>query len=316
MIKVLKFALLGVVMAALLSACTTVTPQTIAERVAGDAQFSTLAAALEAADLVEALNGAGPFTVFAPTDAAFEVLLEELGVSAEDLLADPDLADILLYHVVSGELRADAVVAAAPTTVPTLLEGADIAVTIVNGGVKLNHRVNVTTTNIIATNGVIHVIDAVLRQPEPTIAEIASGLPDFFSILVAALAAADLVELLDDPSAGPFTVFAPTNAAFEALLDELGATAEQLLAREDLADILLYHVVPGIVMAADVVALIAAAEGGIASVTTAQGDDITIALEDEAVVINEESTVIDTDIVAWNGVIHVIDTVLLPPPGE
>jgi transforming growth factor-beta-induced protein len=315
MIKVLKYALLGVVVGALLSACTTVTPRTIAERVASDPQFSTLAAALEAADLVEALNGPGPFTVFAPTNAAFEALLAELGVSAAELLADPDLADILLYHVVSGELRAAAVVAAAPTTVPTLLEDAGIAVTVVDGGVKLNHRVNVTTTNIIASNGVIHVIDAVLLAPEPTIAEIAAGNADF-STLVAALAAADLVDLFSVPSAGPFTVFAPTNAAFEVLLAALNATPEELLAREDLAEILQYHVVPGIVMAADVVALITAADGGVASVATLQGENLTIALDGEDVVINGTSTVIATDIVAWNGVIHVIDTVLLPPTGE
>jgi transforming growth factor-beta-induced protein len=315
MIKVLKYAFLSVVVGALLSACTTVTPRTIAERVASDPQFSTLAAALEAADLVEALNGPGPFTVFAPTNAAFEALLAELGVSAAELLADPDLADILLYHVVSGELRAAAVVAAAPTTVPTLLEDAEIAVTVVDGGVKLNHRVNVTTTNIIASNGVIHVIDAVLLAPEPTIAEIAAGNADF-STLVAALAAADLVDLFSVPSAGPFTVFAPTNAAFEVLLAALNATPEELLAREDLAEILQYHVVPGIVMAADVVALITAADGGVASVATLQGENLTIALDGEDVVINGTSTVIATDIVAWNGVIHVIDTVLLPPTGE
>jgi transforming growth factor-beta-induced protein len=315
MIKVLKYAFLSVVVGALLSACTTVTPRTIAERVASDPQFSTLAAALEAADLVEALNGPGPFTVFAPTNAAFEALLAELGVSAAELLADPDLADILLYHVVSGELRAAAVVAAAPTTVPTLLEDAGIAVTVVDGGVKLNHRVNVTTTNIIASNGVIHVIDAVLLAPEPTIAEIAAGNADF-STLVAALAAADLVDLFSVPSAGPFTVFAPTNAAFEVLLAALNATPEELLAREDLAEILQYHVVPGIVMAADVVALITAADGGVASVATLQGENLTIALDGEDVVINGTSTVIATDIVAWNGVIHVIDTVLLPPTGE
>jgi transforming growth factor-beta-induced protein len=313
MIKVLKYVLLGVVVGALLSACTAVTSQTIGERIAGDPQFSTLAAALQEADLVDALNGTGPFTVFAPTDAAFEALLAELGGTAADLLARDDLADILLYHVVSGELRAADVVAAAPTTVPTLLEGADIAVTVVDGGVKLNHRVNVTTTNIIASNGVIHVIDAVLLAPEPTIAAIAAANPDF-STLVAALAAAEF-DLLSDPLAGPFTVFAPTNAAFAQALSDLGLTAEELLASDELAGILLYHVVPGIVMAADVVAAIAAGDG-IATVATLQGENLTIALDGDDVVINDTSIVVDTDIVAWNGVIHVIDTVLLPPAGE
>ncbi len=135
-----------------------------------------------------------------------------------------------------------------------------------------------------------------------TIVDIAVDNPDF-SILVAALTEADLVETLSGD--GPFTVFAPTNAAFEAALADLGLTADELLASDDLAGILTYHVVPGNVLAADVVAL----DG--TSVATVNGAEVAISVEGDAVMVNE-ATVTTTDIIASNGVIHVIDSVLLP----
>jgi uncharacterized surface protein with fasciclin (FAS1) repeats len=135
------------------------------------------------------------------------------------------------------------------------------------------------------------------------IVDTAAGVDDF-STLVAAVEAADLVDTLKGE--GPFTVFAPTNAAFGAALEELGLTAEDLLAdTETLTSILLYHVVPGAVFAADVV--------GLESATTAQGSDIAISINDGNVFLNETTQVIQTDIEATNGVIHVIDSVLLPP---
>ena len=115
-----------------------------------------------------------------------------------------------------------------------------------------------------------------------------------------------------DDDAGPFTVFAPTDTAFAQLLEDLDVTAEELLARDDLADILTYHVVSGEVLAADVVALITAGSGS-AEVVTLNGATITLTLVDGGVVINGSVNVVDTDILATNGVIHVIDTVLLPP---
>ncbi len=135
-----------------------------------------------------------------------------------------------------------------------------------------------------------------------TIVDIAVGNPDF-SILVSALTEAGLVETLSGD--GPFTVFAPTNAAFEQALADLGVTAEELLAREDLADILTYHVVPGKVLAADVVGL----DG--TSVATVNGAEVAITVDGETVMVND-ATVTATDIEASNGVIHVIDSVLLP----
>ncbi len=125
-----------------------------------------------------------------------------------------------------------------------------------------------------------------------------------FTTLVAAVEAAGLVDTLKGE--GPFTVFAPTDEAFAAALDALGLTAEELLAdTETLSDILLYHVVPGAVYAADVIGLEAA--------TTAQGSDIAITIDGDMVKLNETTTVVATDIEATNGVIHVIDSVLLPP---
>jgi uncharacterized surface protein with fasciclin (FAS1) repeats len=282
----------------------------IAEIAAGNEDFSTLVAALSAAGLVETLSGEGNFTVFAPTNAAFEALPEG---TVDALLADPqgDLTKILLYHVVDGKAMAADVVGLESVTT---LEGQDVAIAVVDGGVRLNDAANVVTTDIEASNGVIHVIDAVLLPPAeegamgeeaaPSIAEIAAGNEDF-STLVAALSAAGLVETLSGE--GNFTVFAPTNAAFEALP---AGTVDALLAdpEGDLTKILLYHVVDGKAMAADVV--------GLESVTTLEGQDVAIAVVDGGVRLNDAANVVTTDIEASNGVIHVIDAVLLPPAEE
>jgi uncharacterized surface protein with fasciclin (FAS1) repeats len=141
-----------------------------------------------------------------------------------------------------------------------------------------------------------------------TVVDIATG-DENFSTLVAALDAAGLVETLQGE--GPFTVFAPTNEAFEALLSELGVSAEELLAREDLADILTYHVVPDALLAEDVLAAVEAA-GGVAEVETVNGATISVTVDGESVMINDAATVTTADLQAGNGVVHVIDTVLLP----
>jgi transforming growth factor-beta-induced protein len=283
---------------------------TIVDIAVADGRFNTLVAAVSAAGLVETLSSEGPFTVFAPTDDAFAALPEG---TIDALLADPQgaLTDILLYHVVPGRvMAADVVGLSAATTVG----GEDIAIS-TDAGVVLNGVANVVITDIEASNGVIHVIDAVILPPsmtaeaQPTIVEIAAA-DGRFETLVAAVTAAGLVETLN--SDGPFTVFAPTDDAFAALPE---GTVEALL--EDpqgaLTDILLYHVVSGAVTAADVVEL--------DSATTVFGEDIAIAVENGSVVLNGTATVIITDIEASNGVIHVIDTVILPPsmsamPGE
>lgn len=270
----------------------------------GSEDFSILVAALEKAGLVEALQAEGPFTVFAPTNAAFEALLAGLSITAEDLLNHPQLADVLLYHVVSGQVMSTSL--SNGMTAETL--GGETLTVDLTDGVKINAS-NVTTPDILAKNGVIHVIDQVLvpdtfqlapaTAPLPSIVDIAVGSEDF-TILVAALQKAGLVEALQ--AEGPFTVFAPTNTAFEALLGALGITAEELLGQPQLADVLLYHVVSGKVMSTDL-------QNGMTAETLG-GQAIAIDLTD-GVKIND-SKVTSADIEASNGVIHVIDSVLVP----
>ncbi|MCL4270449.1 MAG: fasciclin domain-containing protein [Anaerolineales bacterium] len=276
----------------------------IVDTAVADGRFTTLVAALEAAGLVETLKGEGPFTVFAPTDDAFAALPEG---TVESLLLPENkqqLTDILLYHVVSGKVMAADVTGLESAT--TVL-GKDIAIKVDMGNVYINDA-QVIITDIETSNGVIHVIDAVILPPSDeeaesnTIVDIAVA-DGRFTTLVAALQAAELVETLSGE--GPFTVFAPTDDAFAALP---AGTVEDLLLPENkqaLTDILLYHVVSGKVMAADVV--------GLTSATTVLGKDLTITVTDGKVFLNDNVEVIITDIEASNGVIHVIDAVLLPP---
>lgn len=273
-----------------------------------DATFSTLVAALQKAELVSALQGEGPFTVFAPTDEAFAKLLGELNITAEDLLNHPDLSKVLLYHVVSGKVMSTDL--SDGLEADTLL--GEKLVFDLSGGVKVNAS-NVIAADVEATNGVIHVIDTVLvpeaftlnanvettMAPEMSIVDIALGDPSF-SMLVALLQKAELVEALQGE--GPFTVFAPTNDAFEALISSLGITQEELMAQPDLAKVLLYHVVSGKVMSTDL-------SNGLMA-PTLNGNSITFDLTNGAKA--NSSNIILADVEATNGVVHVIDSVLVP----
>jgi uncharacterized surface protein with fasciclin (FAS1) repeats len=135
--------------------------RTIVDIAVADGRFDTLVAAVTAAGLADTLSSPGPFTVFAPTDAAFAALGDDL---IADLLADPDglLTDILLYHVVAGEVPASAVVTLSNATT---VNGAPVFIEVVDGGVVLDRQVNVIITDIRASNGIIHVIDSVLLPP-------------------------------------------------------------------------------------------------------------------------------------------------------
>ena len=277
----------------------------IVDTAVADGRFTTLVAAVQAAGLVDTLKSEGPFTVFAPTDDAFA----KLPAGTLDELLKPEnkqkLTDILLYHVVAGKVMAADVTAL--TSAKTVL-GKDVAIKVDMGNVYINDS-KVIITDIETSNGVIHVIDSVLLPPaedammeKNTIVDIAVA-DGRFKTLVAALGAAGLVETLSGE--GPFTVFAPTDDAFAALP---AGTVESLLLPENkqkLTDILLYHVVSGKVMAADVVTL--------TSAPTVLGKDLTIKVQDGKVFLNDTVQVIITDIEASNGVIHVIDAVLLPP---
>ena len=273
----------------------------IVDTAVADGRFTTLAAALGAADLVETLKGEGPFTVFAPTDDAFAKLPEG---TVESLLLPENLEQlksILLYHVVSGKVMASDVVTL--TSAETVL-GEDVTIKVEDGKVFLNDTVEVIITDVEASNGVIHVIDSVLLPPAKLSDIVDTAVADGrFTTLAAALGAADLVETLKGE--GPFTVFAPTDDAFAKLPE---GTVESLLLPENLEQlksILLYHVVSGKVMASDVVTL--------TSAETVLGEDVTIKVEDGKVFLNDTVEVIITDVEASNGVIHVIDAVLLPP---
>ena len=282
-------------------------PGTIVDIAVADGRFDTLVAALQAAGLAETLAGEGPFTVFAPTDAAFSRLPEG---TVEALLNDiPALTDILLYHVVSGEVLAEQALELGEAET---LQGQSVEITfdegniLIPGGLAFVNDARIRITDIQASNGVIHVIDRVILPSAEAEEESMGSIVDIavadgrFETLVAALQAAELVETLSGE--GPFTVFAPTDDAFAKLPE---GTVEGLL--EDipaLTDILLYHVVSGEVLAADVVEL--------ESAETVLGESVSIRVEDGNVYIND-SMVIITDIMADNGVIHVIDTVLLPP---
>ncbi len=283
----------------------------IVDVASGNKDFSILVAALQKADLVSALQGEGPFTVFAPTNAAFTKLLGELDITADQLLGHPQLADVLLYHVVSGKVMSGDL---SNGLEAATLKGDKVKVDL-SEGVKIN-KSNVTTADLEATNGVIHIIDTVLvpadfkldkaiQKEEPakempkTVVDIALANEDF-SILVAALQKADLVGALQGE--GPLTVFAPTNAAFEDLLKTLNISASDLLNQPELAKVLLYHVISGKVMSGDLTDGLEAA--------TLNGEKLMFDLSSGVKV--SGSTVSVADIEAENGVIHVIDKVLVP----
>ena len=138
-------------------------PGTIVDVAVGAGSFTTLVAAVQEAGLVDTLSGDGPFTVLAPTDDAFAAALEALGLTAEELLASDDLASILTYHVIPGQVLAETVVTLDGQDVETV-NGATVAISVADGAVMVNEA-NVVTTDVMANNGVIHVIDAVLLPP-------------------------------------------------------------------------------------------------------------------------------------------------------
>jgi uncharacterized surface protein with fasciclin (FAS1) repeats len=281
--------------------------------------FTTLVAAVQQAELVDALKAEGPYTVFAPADDAFAALLEETEMTAEDLLASEDLANILLYHVVAGEFNAESVIELVGDNDYVLVDtlaGMPVMVSVDMGNVYINDAM-VVLPDVEASNGVIHVVDSVIMPPSLSIAEIVieaasdEESPEFTVLLTAALQA-DLAEAL--MGEGPYTVFAPTDEAFAAALEALGITAEDLLASEDLASILLYHVVGGeeALYSNDVAAALAeAGEEGI-MVETLNGASFTVTADEEGIYV-DGAQIILTDIMASNGVIHVIDAVILPP---
>lgn len=301
--------LISVLLLAIMAGCggSDDDPKNLVQVAQGDSRFSILVEAVQAAGLTDTLAAPGPATVFAPTNEAFAALLGELGVTKEQLLANkPLLTSVLQYHVVAGRIPGSAV-------------PLDKAINPVGGGFfKIdkvgaslvitdgrNRKSNIVQADIAAANGVIHAIDKVLLPADKNIVQTAIATADF-SILVEAVTAAGLGETLSAP--GPYTVFAPTNAAFASLLTELGLSKEELLANKPLLiRVLTYHVVPGLVLRGGVPVNtpIKTVEGGTFTVNQA------LAIVDQR---GRQSNIVATDVLASNGVIHVLDKVILPTP--
>jgi transforming growth factor-beta-induced protein len=263
-------------------------------------QFSTLETLVKTAGLVEVLQN-GEFTVLAPTDAAFAKLPAKI---VDYLLANPEaLRNVLLYHVVGGSAKAAAVLASDSLTAAN---GDALDVNLRDGKPYINDS-QIIATDVLASNGVVHVIDTVLVPPGFAIPE-APALPNLvdlvvngeqFSTLEALLIKAELVDAVKN---GEFTVFAPTDAAFAKLPSEV---VNYLLANpEALQQVLLYHAVAGTNKAAQVLAS--------STLTSAAGKALNVSLRDGKPFIND-SQILATDVLASNGVVHVIDTVLVPP---
>ena len=256
--------------------------------------FNTLLAALDAASLTSALEGPGPFTVFAPTDDAFAAIDADV---LNDLIADPELlARVLTYHVVSGEFTSTDV--AGLSSAPTL-NGKDVSLSF-DGTTVMVDGATVIGADVEASNGIIHVIDQVLL-PEPIadILQTAKG-AGIFGTLLAAVDAAGLTATLQGD--GPFTVFAPTDDAFAAI--DAGALNALLADPPALAAILAYHVVPGALGAGEVLAS--------SALTTVNGADAAISLDNDGNPRIDDAIIIATDIGARNGIVHVIDRVIFP----
>ncbi|WP_221258622.1 fasciclin domain-containing protein [Flavobacterium okayamense] len=274
-------------------------------------QFTILVDALEKADLVTTLDGSGSFTVFAPTNTAFTNFLADNGFNSLDDVPVATLREILLNHVVEGTNLSSNL---STGYVKTLGKGAASATNTlsmyinVSSTVMLNGVSTVTTPNIMADNGVIHEVNAVIGLP--TVVTHATANSNF-STLVTALTRndqPDFVGILSGTTNSPFTVFAPTNLAFGDLLTELNATSLNDIDQPTLENTLKYHVVAGgNVLSTDLTNNM--------MVTTFQGQDFTIGLTGGAKITdaqNRVSNIVATDVQCANGVIHVIDKVILP----
>ena len=280
----------------------------ITAQVVSSANLSLLEAAVIKAELTGTLSGAGPFTVFAPTDAAFAA--SGITLSTINSLDTADLEAILLYHVLTSEVGSGSV-PAGPNAKVITAGGDSVFVTKNLSGVYVN-GVMVSQADIDASNGVIHLISSVLIPPSGNIVETAQSLSDFTFLVAAVLRASqgstNVAAILS--SNGPFTVFAPTNDAFiDAGFADIAAI--NAASPDFLAAVLTYHVIPGRIFSSD---LTNGAQPQMAS-----GDTVTIGITGSGATVKgigngTASNIIGANVMARNGVIHVIDQVLLPAP--
>lgn len=258
----------------------------------------TLASAVTAAGMVQTLKGTGPFTVFAPTDEAFAAIQSDV-----DNLLKPEnktkLEQVLMCHVFDGKIKANDLKDGQELT---SIDGNKLKVTVMTDGKIMVGDAHITVSDVMASNGIVHMIDKVLLPPASM--EMPKDIVDIATesakTLAAAVTAAGLVETLK--GTGPFTVFAPTDAAFAVIQSDV----DNLLKPENkaqLSKILTYHVVSGKTMAADL------KDGQM--ITTVEGTMLEVTITNGKVMING-ANVISADIPASNGVIHIIDKVLMP----
>ncbi|MGB9929332.1 MAG: fasciclin domain-containing protein, partial [Methanosarcina sp.] len=283
----------------------------IIDTAASEGNFTTLLLALDAANLTDTLRGEGPFTVFAPTDEAFDALPNG---TLEGLLNNTTaLQEILLYHVAEGRVTGPDVL---NLTNITTLQGSQLPINVTNQGVFVGNA-QIIVNDINTSNGVIHSINAVLIPPagnqtdgnqtdgnqtgnvQATIIELARNETNL-TTFVTAVEAANLAEPLNET--GPFTVFAPTNEAFNAL--PAGALESLLNNTSALREILLYHVASENLSAQDVI--------NVTNITTVQGSELPVSVTDQGVFVGNAQIIVQ-DINASNGIIHIIDAVLIPP---
>lgn len=321
--------------------------RSITETLSRDPNFSIFVAAAEASGLADDLDVTSRrYTVFAPPNSAFNSLLDSLGITQQQLLGDRALIRrIVQYHIIGEDLTLGSAVLEDPINIFTFSNDA-LNISFVNNRITLNDgEAVVTTPNVFVRNGVIHVINGLLLPPgidiefpEPpvsitgeqppippgSILGVASTRGDLSTFTTAVIAAGLTNELA---SGGPFTVFAPRNGAFNTLLNDLGLTQQQLLLNTDLlTSVLTYHVVPQRLTASDLFGIgqgtlgptlngvpIGGGNPQFVTLPTVNGTPLPISASGGQIKLNNESAVVvGRDIFANNGVIHILDNVLVP----
>ncbi|WP_264565099.1 fasciclin domain-containing protein [Flavobacterium sp. N3904] len=289
---------------------TPVVDNTITGIASSNPDFSILVEALTKADLATTLKGAGPYTVFAPTNAAFTAFLKTTPYATIKDVPTTALTQILLNHVVSGSVKStDLTTGYIKTLAKGTASSTNTLSMFVNtaSGVKLNGISTVTKADIMASNGVIHIVDAVIGLP--TIVDHAAANPNF-TTLVAALTynpASGFAGILSGTASSPFTVFAPTNDAFGAFLTETGYSGLSAIPANVLEKTLKYHVVAGANVQSSQLT-------NDQVVTTFSGQNVTVKFTPTRLldVSGRNCNIIAVDVQCSNGIIHVLDKVLLP----
>ncbi|SFT06955.1 Uncaracterized surface protein containing fasciclin (FAS1) repeats [Zhouia amylolytica] len=288
------------------------TDPTIAEIAATTPEFSSLYAALLKAGLAATLDSPGTYTVFAPTNTAFDNFLDANGIATIDDVPTDVLTNLLLNHVLSSEVTSSQITTGYTNSLATGPDDNNLSLFLdTTSGVEINGVASVANggADVMASNGVVHVVDAVI--PTPSVVDHALA-NDNFSTLVSALTrpsfGSTYTDLLSGTDASPFTVFAPTNEAFDNLLMALGANSLDDIDDETLQEVLNYHVIAGSNVTAG-----SLTDGQMA--TTFQGEDLTFDLSDGAKITDAsdaQANIIATDVQCNNGIIHAVDKVLIP----